>query len=558
MISTEKLLEGLQQLLDEGKILGLDMKAFEEKVSSVKQMMGSGKIRIALLGAISDGKTTSIAAFLGKISEDMKIDSDESSDELTIYRPVGLEDKFEFIDTPGLFGTKEREFDGDIVKFSDITLRYLSEANIVIYVCDAKNPLKNSHRPIIYKVMRELNKLPVSLFVINKMDETGCDLMDNEEFADMANVKKATFIRNLSDCLELTEDEKNNLRICCIAADPKRAGLKYWLQRTKDYEARSHIQSLRTEITDMTTQTDTRKVLDNSVIASVREIMNGIDNTLDIVVKPMSDSLKKSEEKCLDMRVDEQNLKNNLIAARRTTIKSIDTYKSGLIADIKSASLETFEDVLSSEVGIGKDGLSFSVVEREINNKFCLLGKNVQAITNAAAVEFERKFKDQEQFLADAAGKGVKLLKNVKISGEQVKATRDLLFKSFKFKPWGAIKMAAKITKAIGWAAVGLGLAIDAYQWWKKKKAIEGMEKAKKDILNVIDEIFDNVNAALSDAEFFKTFGEGYLSILKQLEEREFQIKELQKQVDQLNDYKQSVRDFWKNNAQEVEYEEIN
>ena len=42
----------------------------------------------------------------------MKIDNDESSDELTIYRPKDLKKGFKIIDTPGLFGTKEREING--------------------------------------------------------------------------------------------------------------------------------------------------------------------------------------------------------------------------------------------------------------------------------------------------------------------------------------------------------------------------------------------------------------------------------------------------------------
>ena len=42
----------------------------------------------------------------------MKIDEDESSDELTIYHIESLGNNYEVVDTPCLFGTKEKEIDG--------------------------------------------------------------------------------------------------------------------------------------------------------------------------------------------------------------------------------------------------------------------------------------------------------------------------------------------------------------------------------------------------------------------------------------------------------------
>ena len=142
-------LSELEQLLDEGQRLGLDLTDAAQKLRSVVQASEDETIRIVLLGSFSDGKTSAIAGLLGRLEDSMKIDPDESSDELKIYRPKDLKDGFEIVDTPGLFGTKEKETDGQTMRYSEITERYISEAHIVIYVCHAVVPLKDSHKEII-------------------------------------------------------------------------------------------------------------------------------------------------------------------------------------------------------------------------------------------------------------------------------------------------------------------------------------------------------------------------------------------------------------------------
>ena len=243
-----KSLKKLNELIEEGMSYGIDLSSIKEKIESVKRSVGDGIIRIVLLGSFADGKTSAVAGLLGRLEDTMKIDIDESSDELTIYRPAGLKKGFEIVDTPGLFGTKEREIDGRNIKYSDITKNYLSEAHIVIYVCDAVTPLKDSHVPIIKWIMRDLNKLSSTIFVINKMDEAGYDLTDEEDFANGTTIKKNNLISRLRNAINLTPTEESKLHIVCIAADPKGKGLQYWFAKEADYMHRSHIGLLRNEL----------------------------------------------------------------------------------------------------------------------------------------------------------------------------------------------------------------------------------------------------------------------------------------------------------------------
>lgn len=61
----------------------------------------------------------------------MNISMDESSDRLSVYKPEGLPGQCEIVDTPGLFGDKERELDGKQVMYEDLTKRYISEAHLI-------------------------------------------------------------------------------------------------------------------------------------------------------------------------------------------------------------------------------------------------------------------------------------------------------------------------------------------------------------------------------------------------------------------------------------------
>lgn len=77
-------LRGMLEMLGE---MGINISDDLQKVTSAINAIESDVLRIALLGAFSDGKTSVIAAWLGKVMDDMNISMDESSDRLSIYKP---------------------------------------------------------------------------------------------------------------------------------------------------------------------------------------------------------------------------------------------------------------------------------------------------------------------------------------------------------------------------------------------------------------------------------------------------------------------------------------
>jgi predicted GTPase len=189
-------LNSLKILVSKLNEVGLDVSEDVSKIEKSIKDIEEDALRIALLGAFSDGKTSVVAGWLGQIMDNMKIDTDESSDRLAIYRPQNQSEKFEIVDTPGLFGDKSRNDDNDNeIQYSDITKKYLSEAHLIFYVVDATNPLKDSHKETVQWVLRDLNKLSSTIFIINKMDEVA-DLRDTEDFNNQAKIKKENLLGN--------------------------------------------------------------------------------------------------------------------------------------------------------------------------------------------------------------------------------------------------------------------------------------------------------------------------------------------------------------------------
>ena len=84
----------------------IDVAEAVEKLDSAIGSIHDDTLSIVLVGAFSDGKTSVVAGWLNEEFDNMKIDSDESSDEILKYTPTSLPDGCKIVDTPGLFGNK--------------------------------------------------------------------------------------------------------------------------------------------------------------------------------------------------------------------------------------------------------------------------------------------------------------------------------------------------------------------------------------------------------------------------------------------------------------------
>lgn len=550
-------LTALKQLLQKGVEYIPELQSYLGKIDSIVDSINDGEISVVLLGSFSDGKTSAIAGLLGRLEDNMKIDNDESSDELTIYRPKDLKKGFKIVDTPGLFGTKERDINGQNIKFSEITERYISEAHIIIYVCDAVVPLKESHVEIIRRVMRDYHKLDNTIFVINKMDEAGYDLLDEYDFNNGCKIKKENLISRLRSTINLTPDEEKRLHIVCIAADPKGKGLQHWFSKIDSYYERSHIKDLRKCVNAVVNNADTDKLSSSSYETSVSEIVDGLHKAIAGTEKPVSKAIAKMERDCTEIEEDGKHLKSELTLSRNELRQAINEIKNDAIREINGASLETIGEVISNQLGVQNNQVTFYVFQDKLSAQIEQCCEANANNVNLAAVKIEKAYSMQDAMLNDAVKYGVGQLKNLNISGEQIKAVRDVIAKGYKFKPWGAINMGKNITKWAGWIGAGLGVAFELYGWYKKYENQKKLSELKNSLTNAVNDCICNVFKTFeSDNEYYKNFAPSYLLLCQKIKERDEEIASLKQKVQDLEKYKRDI-DAWKNSAEYVDFEEV-
>ena len=550
-------LTALKQLLQKGVEYIPELQSYLGKIDSIVNTIKDGEISVVLLGSFSDGKTSAIAGLLGRLEDNMKIDNDESSDELTIYRPKDLKKGFKIIDTPGLFGTKEREINGQNIKFSEITERYISEAHIIIYVCDAVVPLKDSHVEIIRRVMRDYHKLDNTIFVINKMDEAGYDLLDEYDFNKGCKIKKENLISRLRSTINLTPDEEKRLHVVCIAADPKGKGLQHWFSKIDSYYERSHIKDLRKCVNEVVNNADTDKLSSSSYETSVSEVVEGLHKAIACTEKPVSKAIEKMERDCTEIEEDGKHLKSELTLSRNDLRQAINEIKNDAIREINGASLETIGEVISNQLGVQNNQVTFYVFQDKLSAQIEQCCEANANNINLAAVKIQDTYSMQDAMLNDAVKYGVGQLKNLNVSGEQVKAVRDVIAKGYKFKPWGAINMGKDITKWAGWIGAGIGVAFEIYDWYKKHENQKKLNELKSSLTNAINDCICNVFKTFeSDNEYYKNFAPSYLLLCQKIKERDEEIASLKQKVQDLEKYKRDI-DAWKNSAEYVDYEEV-
>ncbi len=101
--------ENLKKLLDfikTGEKYGIEIEeSFKAKINSAIQSANDQKLKVALVGGFSEGKTSIAAAWIERLDESMKIAHQESSDAVKIY---DIDNEMELVDTRGCLGSKKK------------------------------------------------------------------------------------------------------------------------------------------------------------------------------------------------------------------------------------------------------------------------------------------------------------------------------------------------------------------------------------------------------------------------------------------------------------------
>lgn len=456
--------EVLKSLLLEGANYDLDLSELSQKLEEYTTSSSEGLIKVVLLGSFSDGKTTAIAGLLNQLEDNMKIDEDESTDDLVVYYMDGLGHQYQIIDTPGLFGTEEKNINGKTIRISDITEKYISEAHIVIYVCNSVNTLKDSHKEIVQKVLREYGKLRSAIFVINKMDDVA-DTNDEEEYMEVSAIKKKTFTDRLKQVIGLTPDEEKQLKIACVSANPKGKGLHEWFTKKEEYDRRSHLQQLKEYVSSTIKESDI-KILSTQVDeAVIKDIGFELKLSLTRKVDQLDEAVRTIKDSLGQMESDLAILKSDIIQNKSIIHNRIEQVQKDYNHKLNNVeNLTTMGTLIEDEIGIKNDTIDFNILERKVNQilEECCESNNSKIKANETT--FRQQFESQNEIINKVLKSGLQGMH--KVTGKNILQARNLLFKSYKFKPWGAVKIA----KGIGTAAAVIGVLLDGWALYKKKQ----------------------------------------------------------------------------------------
>lgn len=534
--------------------MGIDISESIRKIESAKRIVQEDKISVVLVGAFSDGKTSVAAGWINEKLDNMKIASDESSDEILCYTPTTIPEGCQIVDTPGLFGDKVgADEDGGQILLSDITKKFISEANLILYVVAAKNPIKDSHKECIRWILKDLNKLSSTIFVINRMDDVA-DLTDEEDYSLQAKIKTENLRGKLLEC-GLNQSEANKVRVACISAAPNGQGIEVWNEHREEYLRRSHLdalENLTNSILQSSRESLTTKtgcdILNDELVKTIELISEQERQISEIFLPEKRESLKRNKK-------DLEALYKRLVRSKKDMKDALKALNKKKINAIRATSMENFKDVLEDEIGIlpGKEGY---VLNEEINDIFIEYAEKYSDWTMELGEKFQSEYNKQNDAMESLLKKGAFSASNgLKAAGQLgvgtfkngIFAGRELLGKLgvvIKFKPWQVTKMATFATKALPVIGAGIDVVTNIAENIAAGARNRRFEKSKDDLKNGINDTFYEVMQMLnSDDSYIDQFAPSYRILEDQIRQDEEDINYQESMLKRFNAWNEEIID---------------
>jgi len=550
------ILDELTAFLEQGEKVGVPVDVqLINKIEAAKENAAKGKLKIALIGGFSEGKTSIAAAWMGRLDKaSMNISHQESSNEVKVY-DVGSD--FVLIDTPGLFGFKE-QFNEDtraVEKYKDMTKKYISEAHLILYVMNSTNPIKESHKADLEWLFRTLNLLERTVFVLSRFDEVA-DVEDEDDYAANVEVKRQNVRARLDDLIALTSLEHDALNIVAVAANPFDMGTEYWLDNPEKFRALSHISELQDATSDKIEKSGGALALSEETKKSVirdiltRKLPEAIANDVRIrqEVEDLSSIHVRLSKELLTMQRD-------ISEARISLNNFVLDYFKDLILRARGLSLETYMEFFESE--IGEQGI---IIDTRLDNEFA---RRVQSVNNAIQkmhLGYSAEINHYNGNMAAMGKQGLNyVVKSNLINSATVIAARDgvvsvgkmaglELGKLLKFKPWGAIKFA----KGLNGALVFAGVALELWDTYSQAKREAEFKKMIDSMISNFNQQRDGLISVLGGSEFARDYFTGFALMQDEMASLERAMQAIQEQ--------QSLFARWRADAEAIdaEYTRVN
>lgn len=496
----ERTLETLKKILDfikEGQDFGIEVD--EKLIQKIEADMATAKnqrLKVALVGGFSEGKTSIVAAWAGNFDpETMKIDASESSDAIQTYHL----DDFDLIDTPGLFGFKETD---NQEKYKEITEKYISEANLLLYVMNPSNPIKENHKAELNWLFKDLDLLSRTIFVISRFDEE-VDIEDEGEYRQRFEIKKDNILGRLKDfgIIEGTQ----TVPIVAVSANPYGEGFNYWLSHLDEYSKINHINELQLA----TTETIKNKGVNDLRLATSQTIVKDVlQQQLPVAQKKVSEVVEEVNQlaKALqEMQKEQEKVGRNIDGVIVNLREFIIDLFTDLIKRVKGADEESLGEIF--EENIGSEGI---VLDNKIENEFARQLGGVSSELSKMRVSFQASVTHYNNMTEDLAKQGLhyvagalKAVPKGTINRGMVLGARDLLAPAMKFKPWGAIKLAGQLDAAILIIGSVIDLGVAGWEMFDKQQKQKKLQEAIQHIVTDLEKQRKEFHELLKDKDKF-------------------------------------------------------
>lgn len=505
-----KMLDNLLLVLKEGKELGVDIEP--EYITKIEKSIDENedkKLKVVLIGGFSEGKTSIAAAWLEEYDKNkMKIAMTESTDDIREYN-IG---NINLVDTPGLFGFKET---ANKEKYKDITKKYISEANIVLYVMNSDNPIKESHKEEVQWLFKDLNLLPRTVFILSRFDNVA-DIEDENDYNGMLKIKRENVLKRLEDFEVIDIENSKKIPVVAVAANPFDEGVEYWLGKLDEFKKISHIDSLQHATSGIV---EKNGGIDSILLETQKSIIKEI---LELKIPLAKSKVNKLDEeyKNLNNVIDKMKGEINNLAAKifdgKKYLKNF-TIKlfTDLILQLEGTTIETFNDFFERNLGDKGIILNNRILDEfdkkvfDIGNDICRLEKN-----------FNNEIDNFEDFTQDNSlekfkiGSNIMKNANLNLTNTAVIAVRDFLNLSIKFKPWEAVKIANYINKGIPIIGSILGIGFELWDSYNKEQQKEKFLSAKNEIKETFEKQREEyINLIDNPEEFDKKIFKSYIEL---------------------------------------------
>lgn len=518
----DKLTEWDHTIQQVTELVDLEFPDVTSKLAASRLQIEDGRLIIAVFGAFSDGKTSILSALTHRL--DLKIDPKPTTDKIEVYNYGD----FRIIDTPGLYS--------GINKHDEQTRDYISEAHLILYVVDAVNPLKDSHRETVRWILNDLQKASASVFLVNKMDAV-CDIEDPEDFQNSALIKRQVVLDAVRQYVpEITQD----VEVVCIAANPHGKGFKEWVTQEERYKTLSHITELEAVIQKRAKES-AEALVENGGISVILDASKRVKTSLEELL-----SLKREEKVIVDAlfkEVDHEVKEVN--RSIRIAHAAIQTQLLNLREELVDSIMATSDQNALGHVAavkVGRDGAPLlhqveAIIERNTMDSDRAVAAGVEKVVNA--IDTHNAFKAK---VTDFALGNAKIVAR-RMSGLGDKALRPFVFKCrdalqkilrkkilFKAGRAGGAKVLAG---KLGMALTGLPLIVEVIDMLVEANEEKKFKKTKDQLVGSIEDFFNEIEDEYQLEKFKEVLYPAVSELSKSLDE----VKERQTELNNMTSY---------------------